>query len=68
MTPGFHLDGEQLELWSVPWLGVPPRELTKSYLRFGHLKRTFVKPARGDEIFTDPAQLTLRLEGGPFGS
>ncbi len=71
MTSELPSDGEQLELalkGAAPWDGRSPRSLTKSFLRFVEKSRTFAKPATVMPTFTDPAQLTIFLEGSPRGS
>ena len=71
MTPGLSLDGEQLELELVgaaPWDGRSARSLTKSYLRYVDKSRRLSEPARADEIFMDPAQWQLFLEGRSDGA
>ncbi len=72
MMLGLSHVGDQYSLpldWGrEPWHGVSPRYLTKVYLQHGSFRSTFAKPARVGEIFTDPAQVCLRLKGASDGS
>ncbi len=64
-------DGDQLSLgldWSLyPWGGLSPRWLY-GWLRNVDKSRKFSEPATVDDRFTDPAQLTMFLQGTPYGS
>ncbi len=64
-------DSVQLELalkGAAPWDGRSPRSLTRGYLQFVEKSRTFAKPATVMPTFTDPAQLTMFLQGTQNGS
>ncbi len=70
MSPGLP-SLAQLELplkGAAPWNGRSPRSLTGAYLRYVDKSRKLSEPATEDEIFTDPAQFTLYLEGRSDGT
>ena len=63
-------DGDQLQLElddvrvEIPWGGVSPRTLT----RCGKLFTLEGPPTGGLHVDADPAQLTIFLQGNPYGS